>query len=67
VTDSSVWSDDWKPGGDWSGGGARAKRLPGGDELEGDVYGSARGNWVPSSQTGERLWLIHDVEAPASG
>ena len=150
MNDSNIWSDDWDPGEDWSGGGARARRLPRGDELGGSVYELGPGNWVPfhfhhaseellvvlrgrptlrtgegsrqlqegeavhfpvgpdgahglsnetdeparylmvstlrspevaeypdlkqitaqartTSQTGERLWLIHDVEPPASG
>jgi uncharacterized cupin superfamily protein len=47
VSHSNIWSDDWDPGEDWSGGGARAKRLPRGDELGGSVYELGPGNWVP--------------------
>jgi quercetin dioxygenase-like cupin family protein len=32
---------------DWSGGGARAKRLPRGDELGATVYELGPGNWLP--------------------
>ena len=45
--DSNVWSDDWAPGEDWSGGGARAKRLPRGERLGASVYELGPGNWVP--------------------
>ena len=44
---SNIWSDDWDAGEDWSGGGARARRLPRGDELGGSVYELGPGNWVP--------------------
>jgi uncharacterized cupin superfamily protein len=47
VTDANVWSDEWDPGEDWSGGGARSKRLPRGEELGATVYELGPGNWVP--------------------
>jgi uncharacterized cupin superfamily protein len=47
MSDSNIWSDDWDPGEDWSGGGARAKRLPRGEELGASVYELGPGNWVP--------------------
>ena len=43
MTDNSIWSDDWEPGEDWSGGGSRSKRLPRGDDLGASVYELAPG------------------------
>jgi uncharacterized cupin superfamily protein len=47
VGDDNVWTDAWDPGEDWSGGGARAKRLPRGPNLGATVYELGPGNWVP--------------------
>jgi quercetin dioxygenase-like cupin family protein len=47
VGDDNVWTDTWDEGEDWSGGGARAKRLPCGDELGATVYELGPGNWLP--------------------
>jgi uncharacterized cupin superfamily protein len=47
VSDDNVWSDEWDPGEDWSGGGARSKRLPRGASLGASVYELGPGNWVP--------------------
>ena len=43
----NVWSDEWDEGEDWSGGGARAKRLPRGDRLGATVYELGPGNFTP--------------------
>jgi uncharacterized cupin superfamily protein len=43
----NVWTDEWDPGEDWSGGGGRAKRLPRGRHLGATVYELAPGEWVP--------------------
>ena len=45
--DDNIWTDAWDPGEDWSGGGARAKRLPRGSNLGATVYELRPGNWVP--------------------
>jgi uncharacterized cupin superfamily protein len=45
--DENVWTDTWDAGEDWSGGGARAKRLPRGQNLGATVYELGPGNWVP--------------------
>ena len=45
--DDNIWTDAWDEGEDWSGGGARAKRLPRGDELGATVYELGPGNWLP--------------------
>ena len=45
--DDNIWTDTWDEGEDWSGGGARAKRLPRGDELGATVYELGAGNWLP--------------------
>jgi hypothetical protein len=47
MSDDNVWTDEWDPGEDWSGGGARSKRLPRGETLGATVYELGPGNWVP--------------------
>ena len=47
MSDDNVWTDDWDEGEDWSGGGARSKRLPRGVDLGASVYELGPGNWVP--------------------
>jgi uncharacterized cupin superfamily protein len=47
MSDNNIWTDEWDPGEDWSGGGARAKRLPRGHDLGATVYQLGPGNWVP--------------------
>ncbi|MGZ8702834.1 MAG: hypothetical protein ACXWZY_11175 [Gaiellaceae bacterium] len=42
----NIWSAEWDATDDWSGGGAKSKRLV--------ERGSLLG--------GERLWMIHDLE-----
>lgn len=44
--DANVFSDDWDPGEDWSGGGALSKRLPRGDVLGATVYELGPGNFT---------------------
>ena len=46
MSDDNVWSDEWKPSEDWSGGGGRSKRLPRGDVLGASVYELDPGNFV---------------------
>jgi uncharacterized cupin superfamily protein len=46
MSDDNIWTDEWDPGEDWSGGGARAKRLPRGEELGASVYELGPGNWL---------------------
>jgi uncharacterized cupin superfamily protein len=47
MSDDNVWTGDWDEGEDWSGGGARQKRLPRGANLGATVYELGPGNWVP--------------------
>jgi uncharacterized cupin superfamily protein len=47
MRDNNIWSDEWDSGEDWSGGGARSKRLPRGSELGATVYELGPGNWSP--------------------
>jgi uncharacterized cupin superfamily protein len=47
MSDDNVFTDEWDPGEDWSGGGARSKSLPRGEELGATVYELGPGNWVP--------------------
>ena len=44
--DANIWSDEWEPGEDWSGGGGCSKRLPRGDVLGASVYELDPGNFV---------------------
>ena len=44
--DDNVWSEEWDPGEDWSGGGGRSKRLPRGDVLGATVYELGPGNFA---------------------
>jgi uncharacterized cupin superfamily protein len=46
MSDDNIWSDAWDPGEDWSGGGARSKRLPRGPNLGATVYELGPGNFV---------------------
>jgi len=46
MVDDNVWSDEWEPGEDWSGGGGRSKRLPRGAVLGASVYELGAGNFV---------------------
>jgi len=42
----SVWADEWDEGEDWSGGGAKSRRLvPSGPFLGASVYELGPGNW----------------------
>jgi uncharacterized cupin superfamily protein len=47
MSERNIWTDDWDPGEDWSGGGAESKRLPRGQDLGASVYQLSPGNWVP--------------------
>jgi uncharacterized cupin superfamily protein len=44
--DDNVWSSEWDPVEDWSGGGARSKRLPRGASLGASVYELGPGNFL---------------------
>jgi uncharacterized cupin superfamily protein len=46
MSDDNLWSDEWEPSEDWSGGGGRSKRLPRGDVLGAGVYELDPGNFV---------------------
>jgi uncharacterized cupin superfamily protein len=43
---SNVWNDDWDDGDDWSGGGAKSKRLPRSERLGATLYELGPGNFV---------------------
>jgi uncharacterized cupin superfamily protein len=47
MTDNNIWTDQWDPGEDWSGGGSRSKRLPRGEGLGASVYELGPGNSAP--------------------
>ena len=38
MSDDNIWTVEWDEGEDWSGGGAKAKRLPRGEKLGATVY-----------------------------
>jgi uncharacterized cupin superfamily protein len=42
----NVFTDDWDPGEDWSGGGGLSKRLPRGDVIGASVYELGPGNFA---------------------
>jgi uncharacterized cupin superfamily protein len=44
--DGNIWTDDWDAGEDWSGGGAKARRLARGNELGATVYELGPGNFA---------------------
>jgi uncharacterized cupin superfamily protein len=46
MADDNVFSDEWDPGEDWSGGGGVSKRLPRGDVLGATVYELGPGNFA---------------------
>lgn len=47
MSDDNVWSSEWEPSEDWSGGGGRSKRLsPRGDVVGASLYELDRGNFV---------------------
>ncbi|HEY5695000.1 MAG TPA: cupin domain-containing protein [Gaiellaceae bacterium] len=45
MSDDNIWTDEWDEGEDWSGGGAKAKRLPRGEKLGATVYELGPGNF----------------------
>lgn len=46
MSDNNIWSQTWDASNDWSGGGARSKRLPRGSNLGATVYELAPGSFV---------------------
>src|SRR5437773_11681924 len=46
MSDDNIWTDDWDAGEDWSGGGAKAKRLPRAEVLGATVYELGPGNFA---------------------
>ncbi len=40
MSDNNIWTDEWSPGEDWSGGGSRGKPLSRGDGLGASVHSS---------------------------
>jgi uncharacterized cupin superfamily protein len=46
MSDHNIWTDEWDPGEDWSGGGGRSKRLPRGPTLGASVYELGPANFV---------------------
>jgi uncharacterized cupin superfamily protein len=45
MSDANIWTDEWDPSEDWSGGGGRGKRLPRGERLGASVYELDPGNF----------------------
>src|SRR4029077_3945991 len=46
MSDDNIWTDDWDAGEDWSGGGAKSKRLPRAAVLGATVYELGPGNFA---------------------
>jgi uncharacterized cupin superfamily protein len=46
MSDNNIWTDEWDPAEDWSGGGGRSKRLPRGPNLGASIYELGPGNFV---------------------
>jgi uncharacterized cupin superfamily protein len=46
MSDHNIWTDEWDPAEDWSGGGGLSKRLPRGSNLGCSVYELGPGNFV---------------------
>lgn len=46
MAEDNVFTEEWDSGEDWSGGGARSKRLPRGAVLGASVYELGPGNFV---------------------
>jgi len=46
MSDRNIWTDEWDPGEDWSGGGGVSKRLPRGPNLGAGIYELGPGNFV---------------------
>jgi uncharacterized cupin superfamily protein len=46
MSDHNIWTDEWDPAEDWSGGGGLSKRLPRGSNLGCSVYELGPGNVV---------------------
>jgi uncharacterized cupin superfamily protein len=46
MTDNNIWSGQWDPADDWSGGGGSSKTLPRGEHLGATVYELGPGNFV---------------------
>jgi uncharacterized cupin superfamily protein len=46
MSDHNIWSENWDEGEDWSGGGAKAKRLARAEQLGATVYELGPGNFV---------------------
>jgi uncharacterized cupin superfamily protein len=44
--DGNIWTDNWDAGEDWSGGGAKARRLARGNELGATVYELGPGDFA---------------------
>ena len=45
MSDANIWTDEWDPGEDWSGGGSNSKRLPRAERLGATVYELGPGNF----------------------
>jgi uncharacterized cupin superfamily protein len=64
MSDDNVWTEDWDEGEDWSGGGAKSKRLPRGDQLGATVYELGPGNFAVYHfhHAAEELLVVLDGE-----
>lgn len=60
MSDNNIWSGDWDPSEDWSGGGGSSKRLPRGEQLGATVYELGPDNFVVYHfhHAGEELLVV---------
>ena len=59
--DDNIWTDEWDASDDWSGGGARSKRLPRGDGLGATVYELDPGATEPIRRGPYRFASAHEA------
>jgi uncharacterized cupin superfamily protein len=64
MSEDNIWTDEWEEGEDWSGGGAKAKRLPRTEQLGATLYEIGPGNFTPYHfhHAGEELLVVLDGE-----
>jgi uncharacterized cupin superfamily protein len=64
VGNDNIWTEDWDEGEDWSGGGAKSKRLPRGEQLGATVYELGPGNFsvYHFHHAAEELLVVLDGE-----
>src|SRR3569623_422253 len=64
MSDDNGWTDEWDEGADWSGGGAKSKRLARAEQLGATVYELGPGNFAVYHfhHAAEELLVVIDGE-----